>query len=209
MGLVVIGQLAAAADCNWRLTTNAAVRWTDWKISFAAVQGNIATASRVAANWPLFVNMCADPYEQTPAEAEMGYLRWYADNMWLFMPVQQKIGAFLRPIPGFPFQDGGSLIAAGINDQSLEAMEAINRLQAAGQLPGAGRPVGLRTVGGPGPCSQDLHPALAIPSASWSAKPGSKCRPSSHGRGSAARSGRSRDRSAIAMAPSRCMPSWP
>ena len=29
-----------------------------------------------------------------PHEAEMGYLRWYADNMWLFVPIQQKIGEF-------------------------------------------------------------------------------------------------------------------
>lgn len=45
------------------------------------------------------------------------------------MPVQQRIGAFLQTIPGFPFQAGSSLNAAGINYRSLKAMEAMNRLE--------------------------------------------------------------------------------
>jgi hypothetical protein len=75
------------------------------------------------------VNLRADPYEQTPTEAEMGYLRWYADNMWLFVPVQQKIREFLQTIPAFPFQQGSSLNAAGINYQTLRAAEALKRLE--------------------------------------------------------------------------------
>ena len=106
-----------------------AVRWNDWKINFAEVQGNIATGSRIATNWPIIVNLRADPYEQTPTEAELGYLRWYADNMWLFVPVQQKIREFLQTIPGFPFQAGASLNAAGINYQTLKAAEALKRLE--------------------------------------------------------------------------------
>jgi arylsulfatase len=106
-----------------------AVRWADWKVNFTEVQGNIASGSRTATNWPLIVNLRADPYEQTPTEAEMGYLRWYADNMWLFVPVQQKIREFLQTIPAFPFQQGGSLNAASINYQSLRAAEALKRLE--------------------------------------------------------------------------------
>jgi hypothetical protein len=29
----------------------------------------------------------------------MGYMRWYADNMWLFVPVQGVIKQFLASIP--------------------------------------------------------------------------------------------------------------
>ena len=56
------------------------------------------------------------------------YMRWYADQMWLFVPVQQKLKDFLGTIPGFPFQEGSSLNAAGINYQSLKATAAMKRL---------------------------------------------------------------------------------
>lgn len=43
----------------------------------------------------------------------------YADNMWLFVPVQQKVKEFLGTIPGYPFQPGSSLSAAGIDYKFL------------------------------------------------------------------------------------------
>ena len=36
----------------------------------------------------------------------MGYLRWYADNMWIFVPIQGVIKEFLSTIPDYPFQEG-------------------------------------------------------------------------------------------------------
>ena len=46
-------------------------------------------------DWPLIINLRADPYEKAPHESGM-YLRWYADNMWLFVPMQEKLKTFLR-----------------------------------------------------------------------------------------------------------------
>jgi hypothetical protein len=56
------------------------------------------------------------------------YIRWYADNIWLFIPVQQKLKAFLTTLPEYPFQQGSSLNAAGINYNSIQAMQAMKRL---------------------------------------------------------------------------------
>ena len=100
-----------------------------WKIHFAMQQGNIATATREVTGWPAIVNLRADPYEKAMHEADMGYLRWYADNMWIFVPIQGVIKDFLVTIPDYPFQKGSSLNAAGINYQSLEAAAAMKRLQ--------------------------------------------------------------------------------
>jgi arylsulfatase len=61
-------------------------------------------------------------------EGELGYLRWYADNMWLFVPVQAEMKKFFTTIPKFPFQEGSSLSAAGINYNSLKAMKALKML---------------------------------------------------------------------------------
>lgn len=104
-----------------------AVRWNDWKVNFAGVEGNIATGTRKVTGWPLIVNLRADPYEKMPFESGM-YIRWYSDNLWLFVPVQAMVKEFLLTIPQFPFQEGGSLNAAGINYQTLKAAEALKRL---------------------------------------------------------------------------------
>jgi arylsulfatase len=57
------------------------------------------------------------------------YIRWYADNIWLFVPVQEKLKAFLTTLPEYPLQQGSSLNAAGINYNSLQALQAMKRLK--------------------------------------------------------------------------------
>jgi arylsulfatase A-like enzyme len=105
-----------------------AVRWNDWKVNFAGIEGNIATGTRKVTGWPLIVNLRADPYEKMPFEGEMGYMRWYGDNLWLFVPIQAQVKEFLLTIPQYPFQEGSSLNAAGINYQTLKAAQALKRL---------------------------------------------------------------------------------
>jgi arylsulfatase A-like enzyme len=104
------------------------IRWKDWKANFAGIEGNIATGVRLVTNWPLIVNLRADPYEHAPFESQM-YVRWYADNIWLFVPIQQKIGAFLATIPQFPFQEGANLNAGNINYNTLKAAAVLKKLQ--------------------------------------------------------------------------------
>jgi arylsulfatase A-like enzyme len=105
-----------------------AVRWNDWKVNFAAVNGNIATGVRDVTSWPLIVNLRADPYEIMPYHSEM-YMRWYGDNIWLFVPVGGKIKEFLSTLAGFPFQEGSNMNPAGINYNTLKAAAALKHLQ--------------------------------------------------------------------------------
>ncbi|MGD2007500.1 MAG: arylsulfatase [Cellvibrionales bacterium] len=105
-----------------------AVRWNDWKVTFTVAEGNITEAVRVTPSWPIITHLKADPYEVMKKKSEM-YTRWYADNMWLFVPVQQKVQAFLKTIPDYPFQAGSSLSAAGINYQTLKTMDIIRQLE--------------------------------------------------------------------------------
>ena len=104
-----------------------AVRWNDWKVHFATFDGNIATGVREVPNWPLIINLRADPYEEMWAESAM-YIRWYADNIWLFVPIQAKLHEFFSTLEAYPFQEGASLSAAGINYNSLKAMKAMKML---------------------------------------------------------------------------------
>jgi arylsulfatase len=111
-----------------------AVRWNDWKISFATFDGNIATGVREIANWPVITHLRADPYEEMHHESMM-YTRWYADNMWLFVPIQDKVQAFLSTIGDYPFQEGQALNAAGIGYQSLKSLQMMQELTRKGILP--------------------------------------------------------------------------
>jgi arylsulfatase len=106
-----------------------AIRVQNWKIHFATLEGNIATGTRSVPGWPLVVNLRADPYEKGPHEAELGYLRWYGDNLWTFVPAQGFIQKFLATIPEYPFQEGSSLNAAGINYQSLKAAKTLKQME--------------------------------------------------------------------------------
>ena len=82
----------------------------------------------------MIINLWADPFEKAPHESGT-YIRWYADNIWLFVPVQQKLKAFLTTLPEYPFKQGSRLNAAGINDNSLQAMQALKHLQELESLP--------------------------------------------------------------------------
>jgi len=95
-----------------------ALRWNDWKVSFAYIKGNIAQGVRFSPNWPVITNLRADPYEKMEHESLM-YIRWYADNMWLFVPIQLKLQEFLSTIPEYPFQQGMVLNAGISNYMSL------------------------------------------------------------------------------------------
>jgi arylsulfatase A-like enzyme len=111
---------AQAGDLN-------AVRWNDWKISFAQENGNIRSAVRDVTAWPEVVNLRADPYEKAPRDSDL-YMRWYADNMWIFVPLQQKLQPFLVSLTAYPFQRGVNLNPANLNYNSLQLMQAAKRL---------------------------------------------------------------------------------
>jgi arylsulfatase A-like enzyme len=109
-----------------------AVRYDKWKVNFAGIEGNIALGVRQATNWPLIVNLHEDPYEMMPFHSA-NYLRWYIDQMWVMVPMQQVIKNFFVTIPDYPFQAGSSLSASNIGYGTLErakAMEALKKLEA-------------------------------------------------------------------------------
>jgi arylsulfatase A-like enzyme len=105
-----------------------AVRWNDWKVHFAIVEGNIATGVRDVTGWPTVVNLRADPYEEMWHESDM-YIRWYADNMWIFVPIQAELKKFFLTIPDYPFQEGSALTAGNIGYGTLKQFKMQQMLQ--------------------------------------------------------------------------------
>ncbi|WP_255875796.1 arylsulfatase [Microbulbifer elongatus] len=104
-----------------------AVRVHDFKVQFATEKGAINEAIRETPNWPVITNLRADPYEKAARESGM-YVRWYADNMWLFVPVQQKIKEFFLSMEEYPMQDGSSLSASDLSYKTLRQKKALEDL---------------------------------------------------------------------------------
>jgi arylsulfatase len=109
-----------------------AVRWNDWKVHFAVVEGNIATGVRSVPGWPVIFNLKADPYEVMTFRESMFSARWYADQMWLFVPIGAKVKEFLGSLEGYPFQAGSAMGPSGINYNSLKALKVLKQLEQTG-----------------------------------------------------------------------------
>ncbi len=76
-----------------------ALRWGDWKIHFAwALEG--WTGPRETLNFPRIINLRSDPYE-TSIDSGL-YSRFFADQLWLFVPVQQEVGKWLATFREYP-----------------------------------------------------------------------------------------------------------
>jgi arylsulfatase A-like enzyme len=96
-----------------------AVRWNDWKATFAMMDGDMQSAIRQTPAWAEITNLRADPFETAPRESGM-YVRWMIDNMWLFVPMSQEVGKFMSTLDQYPFQAGTNFSAAGINYNTLK-----------------------------------------------------------------------------------------
>ena len=110
-----------------------AIRWNDWKLSFAVSHGNIATGVREEPAWALIANLRMDPYERGLEEGG-GAIDFLARNIWLLVPIQGKIKEFFSDFDQFPYQAGSSLNAGGINYRFLQEQAALKKLNALGNL---------------------------------------------------------------------------
>ena len=86
-----------------------AVRWNDWKVHFATFEGDIATGDR--ERWPtgrLIVHLRADPVRaDASTKSRWAYIRWFADQMWLFVPIQATSSReFFADHPELPVPGG-------------------------------------------------------------------------------------------------------
>lgn len=105
-----------------------AIRWNDWKLSFAQNDGNIAFGTRKVTSWALITNLRMDPYERAMEEGGQ-YIQWYAQQMWLLVPIQQQVKNFFADFNEYPYQVGSSLNAAGINYGMLQKEAALKQLK--------------------------------------------------------------------------------
>jgi arylsulfatase len=84
-----------------------ALRYQDWKLHFTLMEGSINEAYRKQPSWPILFNLRADPFEVSHESAL--YIRWFADQMWTFVPAQTITAEFLATFKDYPPVQGSSL----------------------------------------------------------------------------------------------------
>ena len=105
-----------------------AIRCNDWKLNFATTRGNIATGVREVPAWALISNLRMDPYERGLEEGG-GAIEFLARNIWLLIPIQEKIKTFFADYEKFPHQEGSALNAGAIGYGLIRQAEAMKRLK--------------------------------------------------------------------------------
>jgi arylsulfatase len=106
-----------------------AMRWNDWKIHFAFMMEGW-TGPREPLNFPRVINLRSDPYE-TSIDSGM-YSRFFADQLWLFVPTQQEVGKFLMSFREFPPRQA---TASFTIDRMMQQMQQMLQMRATGGAP--------------------------------------------------------------------------
>ncbi len=108
-----------------------AMRWNDWKIMFAWQMEGWA-GPREALNFPRVVNLRSDPYE-TSIDSGL-YTRFFADQLWLFVPTQQEVGKWLMTFREFPPRQA---TASFTIDRMMQQMQQMLQMRdTGGAVPG-------------------------------------------------------------------------
>jgi arylsulfatase len=110
-----------------------AIRWNDWKIHFA-VANEGWSGPREALNFPRLVNLRTDPYE-TSLDSGM-YARFFADQLWLFVPTQQEVGKWLKTFRDFPPRQATASFTIDRMMAQMQQMLQMKAPGAAGAAPG-------------------------------------------------------------------------
>ena len=116
-----------------------AIRWNDWKIHFAFQMDGWA-GPREVLNFPRAINLRTDPYE-TSIDSGL-YSRFFADQLWLFVPTQQEVGKWLMTFCQFPPRQA---TASFTIDTMMKRMQQMLQMRATALGEGAGAPGTLST----------------------------------------------------------------
>ena len=131
---LLTGKGPGARDTIFYFDDNAnfnALRWNDWKIHFAYMMEGWS-GPREPLNFPRIINLRSDPYE-TSIDSGL-YSRFFADQLWLFVPVQQQVGKWLMTFREFPPRQPTA--SFGIDKLMQQMQQSLQMREAGGAMPG-------------------------------------------------------------------------
>ncbi len=100
-----------------------ALRYEQWKIVFAEQRAHgmdVWQDPFVTLRLPKIFNLRSDPFEQADQHT-MGYDKWRADRLFLLMPAQQYVGAFIATFRNFP---PSQALGSFSIDKALQTLQA-------------------------------------------------------------------------------------
>ncbi|PWJ44546.1 arylsulfatase [Sediminitomix flava] len=109
-----------------------AVRTDDWKIMFSLqeVHGlDVWRKPLTTLRAPLVINLRRDPFERAMEES-IGYDKWWADHMFMFVPSQQNVAKFLETFKEFPPRQRP---ASWVIDDVFSNIPTVQELEAEGK----------------------------------------------------------------------------
>ncbi|MBN7796977.1 arylsulfatase [Parahaliea mediterranea] len=109
-----------------------AIRWNDWKIHFGWSMDGWA-GQREALNFPRMVHLRSDPYE-TSLDSGL-YTRFFGDQLWLFVPVQQEVGKWLMTFRQFPPRQATASFSIDKMIGQMQQMMQMRAMQQQGARP--------------------------------------------------------------------------
>jgi arylsulfatase len=81
------------------------MRFQQWKLHFMEQRGRglgVWGEPFVSLRFPKIFNLRSDPFERGDVDASVFYDKWSADHMFLLVPAQELVGAFLKTFEEFP-----------------------------------------------------------------------------------------------------------
>ncbi|MFT5443252.1 MAG: arylsulfatase A-like enzyme [Myxococcota bacterium] len=97
-----------------------AIRWRDWKIHFATMKD--WSSGRQPVVFPIVMNLRTDPFE-TSMDSGL-YARFMADQLWLFVPMQEVVGQWLGTFREFPPRQATASFTIDKIMQQMQTMAA-------------------------------------------------------------------------------------
>jgi arylsulfatase A-like enzyme len=105
-----------------------AVRWRNYKASFARIEGDIFTGIRVLPSAPTITDLYDDPYNVMDKEGQQ-YMRYYGERLWLFAPVGEVVANFVSTLPEYASSYASTHGPESLNYETAKLIDVMDQLK--------------------------------------------------------------------------------
>jgi arylsulfatase A-like enzyme len=105
-----------------------AVRWRQYRISFARFEGDIFTGIRTLPAAPTITDLYEDPYEVMDKEGQQ-YMQWYGARLWVFAPVGEVVANFVTTLPEYASEYASTHGPESLNYETAKLIDVMTQLK--------------------------------------------------------------------------------
>jgi arylsulfatase A-like enzyme len=105
-----------------------AIRWRQYRASFARVEGDIFNGVRVIPNAPSICDLYEDPYQVMDREGQQ-YMHWYGERLWLFAPIGKVVADFVTTLPEYASEYAATHGPESLNYETAKLLDVVTQLK--------------------------------------------------------------------------------